>query len=301
MKVYKLRNLINNKLYVGKTEKTLEIRLDRHLKKSKYKENRPLYNAFRKYGFENFVITLIEECSSKEQLKQRESFWIKELNSLVPNGYNLTEGGEGGYLIEHWPEEDKRKLWDQQALKRTGMKRTEEFCKERSILSLQVESNYTEEFKIKRSEDKRKWALENNITPPKEYWCVKGCEGFFKGKNHTDETKKVLSKVRMGKTYEEILGEKRALELKQEKSIKWKGTDNPSYREEMTKEQKINFWKLISKNTRIVDIGNILGFSEFLLRKYFRKEGIDNIQIFKSKFSQEEWEIFCERKILDVS
>ena len=49
----------------------------------------------RKYGIENFTIEVLEECYSREQLNEREIFWIAKLNCKHPNGYNLTDGGEG--------------------------------------------------------------------------------------------------------------------------------------------------------------------------------------------------------------
>jgi len=36
---------------------------------------------------------IIEDNISQEQLDEREIYWKKELNSLAPNGYNLTSGG----------------------------------------------------------------------------------------------------------------------------------------------------------------------------------------------------------------
>ncbi len=38
---------------------------------------------------------ILEYCESEDQLNEREKFWIKELNSRSPNGYNLTVGGDG--------------------------------------------------------------------------------------------------------------------------------------------------------------------------------------------------------------
>lgn len=45
-----------------------------------------------KYGPENFVFEKIEDLC--EDYNDKEKFWIKELNTLAPNGYNMTEGGD---------------------------------------------------------------------------------------------------------------------------------------------------------------------------------------------------------------
>lgn len=47
-----------------------------------------------KYGVDNFIFEIIEEVPNKI-LNEREVYWIKKLNSIIPNGYNMTTGGEG--------------------------------------------------------------------------------------------------------------------------------------------------------------------------------------------------------------
>jgi group I intron endonuclease len=63
-RIYKIVNDVNDKIYVGKTTKSLDIRFKEHISDStrKTEEKRPLYNAIRKYGAEHFNILLIEEC-----------------------------------------------------------------------------------------------------------------------------------------------------------------------------------------------------------------------------------------------
>lgn len=92
--IYKITNTITNKIYIGKTTLMILERFDKHIRNSKDGDTY-LYKSFRKYGIENFTIESIEECSD-DILNNRECFWIKELNSLIPNGYNMTEGGTGG-------------------------------------------------------------------------------------------------------------------------------------------------------------------------------------------------------------
>lgn len=91
MVIYLLTNLINGKQYVGQTIQQLRFRIyDHKLKKKFY-----IGQAIDKYGLENFKIEILEECSTKEQLDERERYWIAKLNTKAPNGYNLTNGGEG--------------------------------------------------------------------------------------------------------------------------------------------------------------------------------------------------------------
>lgn len=54
--IYKIYNDVNNKVYVGQTNGTIEERFKQHLKKvnSVDRKTYPLYNAMRKYGIEHF-------------------------------------------------------------------------------------------------------------------------------------------------------------------------------------------------------------------------------------------------------
>ena len=91
--IYKITCLINGKIYVGKTKQKLEKRMYQH-KYDAQNGSIGLGAAIAKYGWENFTAEVIEECPV-ELLNEREIFWIDELNSKAPNGYNLTDGGEG--------------------------------------------------------------------------------------------------------------------------------------------------------------------------------------------------------------
>ena len=86
--VYKITCLINKKLYIGQTRKSIEKRFKQHAKTDSL-----IGRDIRKYGIENFKIEIIEHCESKAQLNEREKFWINTLNSKQPYGYNVKDGG----------------------------------------------------------------------------------------------------------------------------------------------------------------------------------------------------------------
>lgn len=91
MKIYMITNRINNKKYVGQTIQPIGRRWARHLS-----SGNALFGAVKKYGKENFSIEVIDTASSIEELNQKEIDWIKKLNTLSPNGYNLKSGGHCG-------------------------------------------------------------------------------------------------------------------------------------------------------------------------------------------------------------
>lgn len=96
--IYKIVNRVNQKVYIGKTQGTIEERFKQHL--SEYKkprcEKRPLYDAMNKYGIENFSVELVEETNNPEE---QEQYWINYYRSYIGfsdcNGYNATLGGDG--------------------------------------------------------------------------------------------------------------------------------------------------------------------------------------------------------------
>lgn len=92
--IYKITNNINGKCYVGKTERTIQIRWSEHTRPSRWKLDLPLYRAFLKCGIDNFSIEELEECDDAI-LDDREIYWIDYFDTYR-KGYNCTAGGEGG-------------------------------------------------------------------------------------------------------------------------------------------------------------------------------------------------------------
>ena len=97
--IYQIVNDINNKVYIGKTQFSLEKRFKEHCHDAfaRNKEQRPLYNAMRKYGIEHFHIELLEETDNPEE---REKYWIEQKRSFK-YGYNATKGGDGKQYIDY--------------------------------------------------------------------------------------------------------------------------------------------------------------------------------------------------------
>lgn len=101
--IYLITNLINSKKYVGKTTSTIDERWQEHCRDSRKErcEKRPLYDAFNKYGIENFKIEELECVNADNKLEEREIYWINELETYGHNGYNATKGGDGKILYDH--------------------------------------------------------------------------------------------------------------------------------------------------------------------------------------------------------
>lgn len=93
--IYKIENIINGKIYIGKTLNSPEQRWKEHVRDSTKSQcsNRPLYKAFNKYGIDKFQLTTIEECDYT-CVNEKEQYWIEYYGSFK-NGYNATIGGDG--------------------------------------------------------------------------------------------------------------------------------------------------------------------------------------------------------------
>lgn len=92
--IYQITNLITGQVYIGKTTSTPEMRFSQHCKNSKTKTTY-LYRSMQAHGIENFTVVGIEECDDAD-LNNLESAWIQKKNSVAPNGFNMTLGGDGG-------------------------------------------------------------------------------------------------------------------------------------------------------------------------------------------------------------
>jgi len=96
--IYLIRNIINNKVYIGQTiQKNPYTRINRHFIKSCKKS--PLRNSIMHHGRDNFEITILISAFSQDDLNFLEKTFIKEYDCQVPNGYNIKDGGgQGGAL-----------------------------------------------------------------------------------------------------------------------------------------------------------------------------------------------------------
>lgn len=95
MYIYKITNLINGKLYIGQTITSIERRFSKHCGN----ENQIVSKAIHKYGVENFKVEEIDRAETREELNEKEIYWIKYYNSLVPNGYNVAGGGNKNIIV----------------------------------------------------------------------------------------------------------------------------------------------------------------------------------------------------------
>ena len=90
MYIYQITNLINNKLYIGQTN-NIQKRWSNH-RCCKYPKME-ITKAIKEYGIENFKFEILYRNIPIEAIDELEIKTIREKNSLVPNGYNVSIGG----------------------------------------------------------------------------------------------------------------------------------------------------------------------------------------------------------------
>lgn len=98
MIVYAITNLVNGKRYIGITEYSLKRRWGGHKKYVRDGAKTALHRAMRKHGIENFAIcelVRLAKGSDRKTLCEMERFYIAQENTMTPNGYNMTPGGDG--------------------------------------------------------------------------------------------------------------------------------------------------------------------------------------------------------------
>lgn len=106
MYIYKITNKINNKIYIGQTTKTINLRWQRHCTDAlNNRTNTKFARAIRKYGKDNFIVEQIDTANNKDELNQKEIYWINYYNSII-EGYNSVDGGGDSNTYKYKTDEE---------------------------------------------------------------------------------------------------------------------------------------------------------------------------------------------------
>jgi len=207
MIIYKLTSPSNNS-YIGLTEKELSHRLNQHCNEAKYKKTM-LNKALSKYPIDQWNIEILEECENRDQLIEKEKYYINEFDTYN-NGYNMTLGGDGvdpetaSKLRSEYFESDEGKEWKRELSKRLkenninngqwkGKKHTEESKKKNS--EAHKGKKHTEEQVANHSlEMKKRWEsgiYDKRKNPDKEGMIARGMT--MKGKKQSDNQKRKVA------------------------------------------------------------------------------------------------------------
>lgn len=90
--VYQIRNIKNNKVYIGSTSMPFSNRKQTHfatLRKSIH-HSKHLQRSYNKYGESSFIFEILKICDNNSNLIKFEQIWLNKIQSYLPKkGYNI--------------------------------------------------------------------------------------------------------------------------------------------------------------------------------------------------------------------
>lgn len=232
--IYKITNDINIKVYVGQTWKTVEERFHRHCAEARWYNTKkmPIVLAIKKYGKQHFKIKIIEELinCTQQNLDEKEIFWVKELKTFSPNGYNLRAGM--GHSV--WSDEVKQKI----SIANKGRKVTAETIEKLRISHLG--------HKMKEESKKKLSMLNKGKSLTAEHKEKIGLSN--KGKIVSNESKEKMRKKKLKFEYEIISPNGEKLKTNNLKNFSKINQLNNGHMNSVARGKKKNYkgWKVIS-------------------------------------------------------
>lgn len=192
--VYCITNNETNKKYIGITVQGIITRFAKHCYEASQGSNRYLCRAIRKYGVDAFKIEVIDECSNFEELKELEKYYIDKYNTLAPNGYNMTMGGDGA-LGRPLTEETREKM----AAARRGKTPWNKGVKNSQVGHWKGKT-MSQEARQKMSIAKKGKKLSEETKEKRKYIYekMKGENHPLYGVGHSEESKAKMSKSKKG-------------------------------------------------------------------------------------------------------
>ena len=106
--LYKITNIRNGKIYIGKTGKGIDHRWASHCRSAKRGKISKFKCAIRKYGQKAFKVECVSKCKTNDEANKREINLIKYWK-MRARLYNVTDGGDG-VLGFKWSKKSRLKL-----------------------------------------------------------------------------------------------------------------------------------------------------------------------------------------------
>jgi len=256
MIIYKTVNLVNGKIYIGQQSTN---------RKDYLGSGKILQRAIKKYGKENFKKEIIEKCSTKKELNEREIYWIKELNPE----YNLHEGGIGGYnkFAVEANKKKKNKTWEK-IYSPEGLKKMEKVKK--NLIEMGKKYQFQELSKNRRKEI-----------------ATMGGKATLGTKRSAESRKRISIALKNSEKHKKAM-QSEEVRNKIAKSVSkvskelWKSDDyrekqrlaHKRYYEETPKVKKEDLIRLLESNKSVTEIIYELGVSIPTYYKYKKRYGV---------------------------
>lgn len=180
--IYLIRNLVNNKTYVGQHNGTVNYY---------FGSGQNIKRAIKKYGKENFTKTILKKGNFNQLfLDELEKHYIRLYSpARTPNSYNLTDGGQGP---NNWkPTDEQRAKMKARAIKRCEdpevRKKMGDHMRGKKMLPQTAEA-------LRKSVIGNKW----NIGRKRSKESIEKMAAQFRGRTYTDQQRKNMSNGRRG-------------------------------------------------------------------------------------------------------
>lgn len=281
--IYCIENKLNGKTYIGQ-HKSSDIS-DSYMGSGKI-----IKKAIKKHGLENFTKSILAITGTKENINILEKYFIASFRSEGKAEYNITDGGDAPIFSGKFEVERKLKISE------TSKKRWENFEYKKRVGEKISKSHiglkrkkHSEETKKKISEaSKKRWQdlnyrnivcqkLKGRKVPRNKpawnkgkitnfHWWTNGvdnvlCEncpiGFYKGKTISEETKKKISKSKIGKSH--LVSEETKKKMSDARKLnKSKGMRGKKHSEETKKKMSESAQGRVMKNESKEKIRNYM-------------------------------------------
>ena len=175
--IYKITNLLNNKVYIGKHETV-------NLNDGYMGSGTLIKKAVLKYGIENFKKEILYYCSSRDEMNKIEEELVNEEFCKRKDTYNINTGGFGGwyYINSHNLQGNGEAGRKSYLLKLKDPTYHEQFCRK-------IKDSCTEEVRLKISS-----SIKEHIKKHGHSWL---------GRKHTEYTKQKMRNTFQSHTHQQ--------------------------------------------------------------------------------------------------
>jgi group I intron endonuclease len=231
--IYKIKNIINNKIYIGQTTRKLNKRIYEYKAAFKYGSfyNQHLLNAYNKYGWDCFEFSVIDTAETIDELNNKEIGYIQEYKSNQKEfGYNIESDRRNAI-----PDTETINKMSKSHL---GAKQTEVWINKRIAKAGSMDA---QKYGRKKSKEDKEYL--SSISP--KYWL---------GKNRDNKTKQKISETKkkngLSEKQKNIICKKvYKINIKTNKVVEYESTSNASIFEKVN-QSTISRW---CKSNKIIN------------------------------------------------
>ena len=245
--IYKTTNKENQKIYIG-------MHKSETFDENYFGSGVLIKRALQKYGKDAFIVELIEWAKTRNELCNREKYWIKHFDSYNPDvGYNLAYGGDGGDIFHTKSADEQEEIKKKISRCHKGRKQTKEWIEKRKLYGEKnpmYGKHLTQETKEK---------ISNSLSGDKN--PMYGVESPNKGKSHSEETKDKIRKSKLGE-------------------------NNPNYGKIYTEQERIYWSEIFSGcgNPRAIPCFLFCIETQNMVPFNYIKEALDSVSISQSQY-----------------